>query len=154
MPSSDGRPIASHDPLVERALRLLKRSPNGATRKDLLSAVSIAPSRWRGLRDALVDTGRVQVIGRGPGLRLVHVDHLTDAQAEQQARTRDLDAIRRDLRAFLRTQDLVDSPTVQETTGLNADGARRLLNELITEGLVERTGSKRATRYLWVGPRG
>jgi len=152
MPSSDGPGQSERDPLVERALRLLKRSARGATRKDLLSAVSVASSRWRGLRDALIDTDEVVVTGRGPGLRLVHVDHLTEAQRAEMGR--DLDTCRETLRAYMRGADLVDSPTAQEVTGLNADGARRLLNELIDEGLVERTGTKRATRYLWVGPRG
>lgn len=148
MPSRDGPSDRSVGPLIERALRLLRRSQRGATRKDLLSALSVAPSRWRGLRDALVDTGEVLVTGRGPGLRLVHVEHV---DADQLSPADDLDVVRERLREFMASNGPVASAAAQEVTGLNADGARRLLNELVDEGVVERTGVKRATRYRWVG---
>lgn len=144
-------------PIVQRVLRLLENSPRGASRVDILAAMSLHQSAWTTLREALEDTGLVSAVGRGPGLRHVHVRFLDKVpeEARQQRltaeRSEQLDQARHTLRDTIRSQRELDSNQAQQATGLRADPVRRLLLELVDEGVVERSGKKRSTRYRWVG---
>lgn len=144
-------------PMVDRTLRLLENSPRGASRVDILSALNLQASAWTTLREALEESGQVMSVGRGPGLRHVHLQHLDrvspDAiiQRERDARGEQLDQARVTLRGLLQDQGELASAIAQDATGLSADPVRRLLAEMVEEGLVERSGKKRSTRYRWVG---
>jgi hypothetical protein len=144
-------------PIVDRTLRLLQNSPRGASRVDILAAMNLQSSAWTVLREALEDSGQVVSVGRGPGLRHVHLEHLDQVSSEariqrhREARTEQLDQARVTLRAVLQDQGEIDSSEAQGVTGLRADPVRRLLVEMVDEGLVERSGKKRSTRYRWVG---
>jgi hypothetical protein len=145
------------EPLVARTLRFLESSPRGASRKDILAAMSLHDAVWPALRDALEDTGEVLSVGRGPGLRHVHRRHSDQVSqdalriSQRAQRSQDLDDARDTLREVLRDQLEIDSGEAQRATGLRADPVRRLLLELVDEGKVRRTGKKRSTRYRWVG---
>lgn len=145
------------EPLVTRALLFLANSPRGASRKDILAVMNLNNAVWPALREALESTGRVVSVGRGPGLRHVHVCH-ADAQpveavkiAQSAQRSQQLNEARNALREVLRAEGVIDSSAAQAATGLRSDPVRRLLLELVDEGKVERTGKKRSTRYRWIG---
>ncbi len=150
-------PQADLEPLVQRTLNFLENSPRGASRVDILSAMNLQPGAWPALRKALEDTGDVLSVGRGPGLRHVHVkfkDQIPPevAQAGQTAeRSARLQDARKALQQVLKDKGEIDSAEAQEATGLKADPVRRLLLELVDKGQVERSGKKRSTRYKWVG---
>lgn len=155
-----GRGVATPDldlqPLVARTLKFLENSPKGASRVDILTAMNLQPSAWPTLRAALEQTGDVIVIGRGPGLRHVHSSFAKDLPVgpttTQQAESRErITQARHALERMLQEMGTIDSSQAQEATGLKADPARRLLLDLVGQGLVERTGQKRSTRYHWVG---
>jgi DNA-binding IclR family transcriptional regulator len=144
-------------PTVDRALRLLRATPRGASRADLLAAVGAPDRLWEALRDALEETGEVATVGRGPGQRHVHVEHFHRVPVDQVAqrvpveRTAQLDQARATLLDTLRSQGGIDSGAAQELTGLPAEPVRRILLEMVDQGVVGRTGHKRSTRYHWVG---
>lgn len=144
-------------PLVQRTLLFLENSPRGASRKDILAAMGLQNAVWTSLREALEDSGHVISVGRGPGLRHVHIRHAhavpPEARkvAQRAQRSQELDEARSTLRTALESQGEIDSQAAQELTGLRADPVRRLLLELVDEGKVERTGKKRSTKYYWVG---
>lgn len=145
------------EPLVARTLLFLENSPRGASRVDILSAMHLQPPAWVTLRKALEDTGMVLSVGRGPGLRHVHVKHADAippevAQAGQTAeRSARLQDARKALRQVLLEKGEIDSSDAQAATGLRADPVRRLLLELVDNGEVSRSGKKRSTRYRWIG---
>ncbi len=144
-------------PLVDRTLRFLESSPRGAARKDILAAMSLQQAVWPALREALEETGRVLAVGRGPGLRHVHVRHADAIPRDTMEisvfpeRIQQLEGARVVLREHMREEREMDSQRAQTLTGLKADPVRRLLLELVDEGRVERFGNKRSTRYRWVG---
>ena len=144
-------------PLVERTVKLLENSPRGASRVDILSAMNLQTNAWAGLRAALESSGQVAIVGRGPGLRHVHVKHLQQVapevrvQRQRVQRSAQLHQARLTLRTVLADQGEIGSCEAQTATGLKADPVRRLLLEMVDEGLVERSGKKRSTRYHWVG---
>lgn len=152
-------PSAAFDlePIVERTLQMLANSPKGASRVDILSAMNLQPNAWSVLREALEETGVVHSVGRGPGLRHVHTSHLgavpdeARVQRQPEIRGEQLAQARSTLRNVLQNQGEIDSSAAQDATGLRADPVRRLLLELVEEGLVERSGKKRSMRYRWVG---
>jgi hypothetical protein len=152
-----GDTVVDIEPIVNRTLRFLENSPRGASRVDILAAMGLQPSAWADLRGALEDTGKVVPVGRGPGLRHVHIDHLDAVPIETRNVTRrsrrsaQLDQARAVLREVLAERGEIDSAAAQEATGLRADPVRRLLLELVDQGKVERFGKKRSTRYRWVG---
>ncbi len=143
-------------PLVSRAVHVLGSSPRGATRKDLLAAMGLQAGVWPALREALDATEVIRSVGRGPGLRHIHVRFLDDVPeetlriSERGPRSQQLDQARLTLRDTLRDGNTIDSTDAQRITGLKADPVRRLLLELVDEGKLERSGKKRATRYRWV----
>jgi len=144
------------EPVVQRTLVFLESCPHGASRVDILTAMNLQNSAWPTLRRLLERTGHVMVIGRGPGLRHIHTKfmdsvpkHLTEVAATN--RSERLNEARARLREILQDETVIDSSVAQKATGLNADPVRRLLLELVDEGVVERTGQKRSTRYRWVG---
>lgn len=145
------------EPIVARTLQLLENSPRGASRVDILAAMNLQPMAWQTLREALEDTGVIVSVGRGPGLRHVHVHHLdqvpNEARVQRQpdVRGEQLAQARTTLRNVLRDQGEIDSQHAQDATGLRADPVRRLLLEMVEEGVVERSGKKRSTKYRWVG---
>ncbi len=145
------------EPVLHRTLRLLENSPRGASRVDILAALNLQTHAWPPLREALEETGEVVAVGRGPGLRHVHARYLDQvppevrAQVVQQVRGTLLNEARTTLREMIRDQAEIGSVEAQEATGLRADPVRRLLLELVDEGVVERSGKKRSTRYRWVG---
>ncbi|HMV69721.1 MAG TPA: hypothetical protein PKA64_22960 [Myxococcota bacterium] len=145
------------EPIVARTLQLLENSPRGASRMDILAAMNLQPMAWQPLREALEDSGVVVSVGRGPGLRHVHVQHLDQVpnearvQRQPEVRGEQLAQARATLRTMLRDQGEIDSQNAQDATGLRADPVRRLLLEMVEEGIVERSGKKRSTRYRWVG---
>ena len=144
-------------PVVDRALQLLQATPRGASRADLLAALGAPDRMWEALRDALEETGEVATVGRGPGQRHVHTDHFHRVPVDQVSqripveRTALLDQARVTLMDTIRVQGALDSGEAQELTGLPADPVRRILLELVDQGVVERSGHKRSTRYHWVG---
>lgn len=144
-------------PLLSRTLMFLEHSPRGASRKDILAAMNLHNAVWITLRTALEQSGQVVSVGRGPGLRHVHVRHADqvpqDAMmiAHRAERSQQLDNARVTLREVLQEQGEIDSQGAQAATGLKADPVRRLLLELVDEGIVERTGKKRSTKYRWIG---
>lgn len=142
-------------PLVTRALAFLETSPRGASRVDILSATNLQASAWPALRSALEGSGAVTAVGRGPGLRHVHRRWLGDhPAANRPPLSRDgprLTEARVALKGLLRKEGTIDSNAAQDATGLRADPVRRLLLELVDEGIVERSGKKRSTRYQWIG---
>ncbi len=150
-------PTLNLEPMVSRTLRLLENSPHGASRVDILAALNLQTHAWVLLRGALEETGEVVAVGRGPGLRLVHTRHLEQvpqevrAQVTPQLRGNQLNDARSALREVIRDQAEIGSIEAQEATGLRADPVRRLLLELVDEGVVRRSGKKRSTRYRWVG---
>jgi DNA-binding IclR family transcriptional regulator len=135
----------------------LRATPRGASRADLLAAVDAPDRAWEALRDALEQTGEVATVGRGPGQRHVHVEHFHRVPVDQVTqripveRTALLDQARATLIDTIRAQGELDSGAAQGLTGLPADPVRRILLELVDQGVVERTGHKRSTRYHWVG---
>lgn len=144
-------------PLVSRTLLFLEHSPRGASRKDILAAMNLHNAVWPALREALDGSGVVHSVGRGPGLRHVHERYVADVPAEavriaqRDQRSAELEEARSTLREVLQDRGEIDSQDAQEATGLRADPVRRLLLELVDEGIVERSGKKRSTRYRWVG---
>lgn len=144
-------------PLVSRTLLFLENSPRGASRKDILAAMNLNDAVWTGLRDALEASGVVVSVGRGPGLRHVHQRYVADVPeetvriAQRDQRSAELEEARSTLREVLQDRGEIDSQDAQVATGLRADPVRRLLLELVDEGIVERSGKKRSTRYRWVG---
>ncbi len=139
------RAAEAHDPVLRTALRILETAPRGATRRDLISALKLPAARWRGVRDALLDSGLAVLRGRGPGLRLVHIDHASSSAPCLPAR--DLDRARTRLASLVAATQEFDSRVAQEVTGLDADAVRRLLKELVDQGALARVGAKRCTRY-------
>ena len=119
--------------------------------------MSLQPHAWAGLREAIEETGLVAAVGGGPGLRHVHIRFLDQVPEETRQqrltaeRSEQLLQARNVLRDAIRDQRELDSGQAQEATGLRADPVRRLLLELVDEGVVERSGKKRSTRYRWVG---
>jgi hypothetical protein len=144
-------------PLVDRALQFLRATPRGASRADLLATLRAPDRMWEALRDALEATGEVAAVGRGPGQRHVHTEHFHRVPVDQRnqripvERTALLDQARATLLDTIRSQGELDSGEAQEITGLSADPIRRILLELVDQGVVERSGHKRSTRYHWVG---
>lgn len=144
-------------PLLDRTLCFLESSPRGAARKDILAAMNLQQAVWPALRDAMERTGRVLAVGRGPGLRHVHVKHADAIPADVLQisvigeRVQQLEDARHVLRDHMRQEREIDSLQAQSVTGLKADPVRRLLLELVGQGQVERLGNKRNTRYRWVG---
>jgi hypothetical protein len=149
--------IADIAPLVQRTITVLERCPRGASRVDILATMNLQPHAWPQLREALEATGDVICVGRGPGLRHVHINNLPDVpiearlQARRDVRDAQLEQARVTLRTVLKDQGDIDSSGAQGATGLRADPVRRLLVEMVDEGVVERSGNKRSTRYHWVG---
>ncbi len=143
--------------MVSRTLKFLENSPRGASRVDILAAMGLQPSAWTQLREALENTKMVVAVGRGPGLRHVHINHLDAVPIEvrnvarRSRRSAQLDQAREVLREVLVNEGEIDSAKAQEATGLRADPVRRLLLELVDQGVVERHGKKRSTRYRWIG---
>ena len=141
-------------PLVTRALAFLENSPNGASRVDILSAINLRSSAGPAVRAALEASGHVSAVGRGPGLRHVHsrwVDKHPATNRPPLHRGGDrIVTAREEIRRLLRDAGEIDSHMAQQATGLRADPVRRLLMELVDQGLVERRGKKRSTRYRWV----
>lgn len=150
-------PAFDLEPIVARTLQMLENSPRGASRVDILAAMNLQPFAWTILREALEGTGIIHPVGRGPGLRHVHSQHLDQvpdedrAQRQPEVRGEQLNHARTALRNVLKNSGEIDSVVAQETTGLRADPVRRLLQELVEVGLVERSGSKRSMKYKWVG---
>ncbi len=142
-------------PMLARALQFLQGCPRGASRVDILTAINLQPSAWPAVRLALEASGDVVVLGRGPGLRHVHrtwaEQHPAANRVPLRAGGERLREARLALRDVLREKRIIDSGDAQLATGLKADPVRRLLLELVHEGKVERSGSKRSTRYRWVG---
>jgi hypothetical protein len=130
---------------------MLETTPRGASRRDLVSALDIAPSDWPAVREALEHTGQVVSIGRGPGLRHVHrrMYERQQGAADPPEPPPDGDP-RVELVRALRAQKELDSAEAQRVTGLGPDAVRRLLLELVRAGRVTRAGHKRSTRYRWV----
>lgn len=143
------RRLADLAPLVERALQLLESTPRGASRRDIVSALNVHNALWPTLRRALEATGLVVTVGRGPGLKHVHRAHAVEVPDRAAPRDDGLSEARAALLALLHGKPVIDSRDAQAATGLNADAARRLLNELVQADLVARTGTKRGTRYRW-----
>jgi hypothetical protein len=145
---------ASATPHLERAIALLTQYPRGLSRGDLLAAMHLHDVAWPELRRSLEACRTVTAVGRGPGLRFVHAQHLQEVpsavreQRAWQSRQRALDHARSALRALVQSESVVNSQLAQTATGLDADNVRRLLLELVDEGALRREGSKRATRYL------
>lgn len=144
-------------PLVDRTLCFLESSPRGAARKDILAAMNLQQAVWPALREALEQTGHVLAVGRGPGLRHVHIKHADAIPRDTLEisvfveRVQQLEDARTVLREHMRQEREMDSQRAQSLTGLKADPVRRLLLELVDEGRVQRFGNKRSTRYRWVG---
>lgn len=156
-PELDHDPIRALEPILASAVRFLEASPRGVSRADLLAALHLQDRAWDHLREALDACAEVVTIGRGPGQRHLHISHLASAplaQIQQRmpaGRTAQLDQARATLREAIRSQGEIDSGDAQEATGLAQDAVRRLLLEMVDEGLVQRRGQKRNTRYRWVG---
>ncbi|MGC6494110.1 MAG: hypothetical protein ACON5B_14845 [Myxococcota bacterium] len=153
------RAISTEDlgPIVARTIRFLQHNPRGASRVDILAAMQLQPQLWNSLRTGLEQSGEVVSLGRGPGLRHVHIEHADHEQLQAQkqnqgrARIAQLAQARRALVAVLQENDSINSAEAQAATGLPADPVRRLLLELVRRGRVERAGLKRSTRYRWIG---
>jgi hypothetical protein len=141
-------------PQTDRAIALLAQYPRGLSRGDLLAGLRLHDAAWPDLRRSLEACGEASAVGRGPGLRFVHAQHLPDVppavreQRAWQARQRVLEDARTALRALVQAESVVNSQLAQSATGLDADNVRRLLVELVDEGSLRREGCKRATRYL------
>jgi hypothetical protein len=155
--SQSSTPAVDIAPIVDRTLTLLKNSPRGASRVDILAAMNLQSNAWTLLREAMEQSGQVTAVGRGPGLRHVHDKHLDQVspeirgQRQRIQRSAQLNQARVTLRTVLEDQGEINSGDAQSATGLRADPVRRLLLEMVDEGVVERSGKKRSTRYRWVG---
>lgn len=141
-------------PHLDRAVALLAQYPRGLSRSDLLAGLRLHDAAWPELRRGLEASASATPVGRGPGLRFVHAQHLPEVpstvreQRAWQERQRALDNARSALRALVQAESVVNSQLAQSATGLDADNVRRLLLELVDQGALRREGSKRATRYL------
>lgn len=143
-------------PLVARTLLFLANSPRGASRIDILTAMNLQPPPWPLLRKALERTGEIVSVGRGPGLRHVHISWaesipMSAQPAQDTDRTEKLAQARQALKDVLLEKGVIDSTDAQHATGLRADPVRRLLLEFVDRREVERSGQKRSTRYRWIG---
>jgi hypothetical protein len=146
---------ADLEPLVQRTLTFLENSPKGASRQDILTAMNLQSSSWAALRGALEHSGDVLVVGRGPGLRHVHRNRAEPTEGVAAIpqgggnRATWLQA-RHALEIVLQQKGSIDSADAQAITGLKADPVRRLLLEMVDDKKVDRTGTKRSTRYHWI----
>lgn len=146
---------ADLEPLVQRTLTFLENSPKGASRQDILTAMNLQSSSWAALRGALEHSGDVLIIGRGPGLRHVHRNRAEadgpGAIPQGGGNQATWKQARHALEIVLQQKGSIDSADAQAITGMKADPVRRLLLEMVDDGKVDRTGTKRATRYHWRG---
>ncbi|MFK7929613.1 MAG: hypothetical protein AB8H79_15565 [Myxococcota bacterium] len=147
---AESAPQLDLQPLVIRTIQFLSHSPRGASRRDILAAMNLQPSAWPSLRAALERSGEVLPRGRGPGLRHIHVQFLSEDEIPDPETLPRAQAIRA-LCAKLEEVGEIDSAVAQEATGLDAEHVRRLLRGLVDDGRVQRTGHKRSTRYRWLG---
>jgi len=138
-------------PLVARTIQFLEKSPNGASRRDILSAIHLQPSAWSALREALERHESVISRGRGPGLRHVHVNWVPPDELERIREDGSIEEARQAVCELFQNMPNIDSRTAQQETGLDALILRRVLKDLIASGLVMRHGQRRSTRYQWVG---
>lgn len=138
-------------PLVARTIQFLEKSPNGASRRDILSAIHLQPSAWTTLREALERHELVICRGRGPGLRHVHVRWVSPEELERIREDGSIEEARQALCELFQEHPNIDSRTAQQVTGLDALLIRRVLKDLIATGQVMRHGQRRSTRYQWVG---
>lgn len=137
-------------PLVARTIQFLENSPNGASRRDILSAIHLQPSAWPALREVLERHDSVVCRGRGPGLRHVHAKWVPPEELERIRNDQgNEEAVKAICELFQRLPN-IDSRTAQDETGLDALTVRRVLKELIARGQVMRHGQRRSTRYHWV----
>ena len=139
------------EPLVTRTIQFLEKSPNGASRRDILSAIRLQPSAWSSLREALERHDMVICRGRGPGLRHVHVKWVAPDELERIREDGSIEEARQAICELFQIMPNIDSRTAQQETGLDVLTLRRVLKDLIATGHVMRHGQRRSTRYQWVG---
>lgn len=157
MPSRRSRPSRPRRPRpdvtdaqIQEAIQFIQQAPDGVSRRDLLAVLRVGSQRWLPLREALVQTGEIQIRGRGPGMRLLHRSRLSLRSVPPQV---DLHAARATLQQLLQRSASIDSRIAQEATGLNATAVRKLLQPWIQDGTVEQEGRKGGTRYRWASDR-
>lgn len=137
------------DPVVRRILLLLNRCPNGARSRDILSAVDLQPSSWPVIRQALENSGKVKVVGHGPGTRYILNRHSDETVPFGVHADFVSDDITQDLVGLGKQHAVFHSQDAQELTGLGARDVRRYLQKMVGIGLLSRSGKGRSTRYHW-----
>ena len=147
-PSPGAKEIA---PLLARTIQFLEQSPNGASRRDILSAIHLQPSAWASLREALERCDLIISRGRGPGLRHIHIRWVSEEELHTIRRLKSNLEAKEAITNLFRIHPNLDSRTVQEATNLDAVTVRRVFKILIADGVVARYGQRRSTRYQWVG---
>lgn len=146
---------------VERALLFLQTVQNGVPRQELVEIIGLKSQLGESIIECMLSEEKVCVIGRGPGLRIVHPSMITkvdDVQvqiASRQHRKEQLDDARITLIDLLHdaVPNGVTSVEAQQVTDLNPSSVRFLFLQMMSEGRVVKKGTKTTTSYHLVNDR-
>jgi hypothetical protein len=137
------------DPVIRRIFLLLGRCPRGARSRDILCAIDLQPSSWPGIRQALENSGKVNVVGHGPGTRYI-LDPERDESVPFGVHARFIaDETTQVLIGLGQGYGVFHSGHAQEITSLTTREVRRYLQKMVGIGILTRSGRGRSTQYHW-----